>query len=112
MAIELATALRSASRLTRHCLDDDLIARLARGWKPADHIEPIKKQRDPRPAHSYRGARRNACLRERPKSTWRGVDAAPSPYLPKPSKSYPYNSDQARERQAKQCKRGAHNYAL
>jgi hypothetical protein len=60
----------STSRGIHKGLDQDLIAKLARGWKPSDHVEPAKQQRPPRPAESYRGARRNRVLRVKPKGVW------------------------------------------
>lgn len=45
-------------RLERH-LDEDLIARMARGWKASNHVEPAKHVKPRRKADTYRAARRN-----------------------------------------------------
>lgn len=67
-------------RLERH-LDTDLIDRMEAGWTPTQRTKPLKKQREPRAAETYRGARRNEVLRGEIKGTWRGVEAK---YLPPP----------------------------
>lgn len=46
-------------RFHRH-LDEDLIAKMEGGWRPKDSVQPLKKQKPPRHASTYRGARRNA----------------------------------------------------
>lgn len=51
-------------RLERH-LDQDLIGRMARGWKPHSEAMPIKRQKPPRHASTYRAARRNEALHSR-----------------------------------------------
>ena len=54
-------------RLERH-LDDEAIARVRAGIKkPASQT---KKRSNPRHASTYRGARRNECLRGEIKSVW------------------------------------------
>ncbi len=40
-------------------LDTDLIVRMATGWKPNKEVKPLKRQKPPREASTYRGARRN-----------------------------------------------------
>lgn len=55
----------SIGRLIRK-LDHDLIAKIRNGWKPHSEAKPLKRQRAPRDGSSYRGARRNACLRPEP----------------------------------------------
>lgn len=40
-------------------LNTDLIARMANGWKPNKDAKPLKRQKPPRPAWTYRGNWRN-----------------------------------------------------
>lgn len=80
-------------------LDQDLIAKMAAGWKPQDRIEPMRKVSPPRAADSYRAARRNRILREE-KTTWRGGVARAVGYWPKQSKKYPYASKRQNSRHA------------
>ncbi len=62
-------------RLERH-LDDEAIARAKRTISDRErgiiHVPPERKRREhnPRAASTYRGARRNECLKTKPKSTW------------------------------------------
>jgi hypothetical protein len=53
--------------LERH-LNDDAIARVKAGIKRPK--ETPKKKHAPRAASTYRGARRNECLKTKAKSTW------------------------------------------
>lgn len=71
----------SIGRLCRH-LDADLIHRIEGGWKPKDRVEPLKRKKAPRLAETYRGARRGAVLRGKPKGVWQG---APATYLEPPA---------------------------
>jgi hypothetical protein len=59
----------SIGRLRRN-LDAELIAKMQSGWKPKDRAEPMKRQPAPRRGLTYRGARRNVCLRAYPRQVW------------------------------------------
>jgi hypothetical protein len=50
-------------------LDDSAIARVRAGIKPVKNKKE-KLEHNPRAASTYRGARRNECLRTEPKSVW------------------------------------------
>ena len=55
-------------RFERH-LDLDLIAKIEAGQDPRQEPKGLKKVKEPRPAASYRAARRNTILR-RERLTW------------------------------------------
>lgn len=79
-------------RLERH-LDRDLLAKLKRGWKPNKDPEPLQRQKPPRAAETYRGARRNAVLRDaEPRRVWMGIKSVYRAYQSK-GKKYPSVGD-------------------
>lgn len=43
----------------------------------------VKRKSGPRPANTYRAARRNAVLRGEPRGTWRGAEAKPEMFAPR-----------------------------
>lgn len=58
-----------AMRTLRNKIDPDAVARVLSGTKPKKS-EREKRTSRARAADTYRGARRNECLRSDPKSTW------------------------------------------